>query len=141
MLSLDDNCHSSPGTTVNGSCQRKMTMPNNNNKSSELVFDRHLSGYFQAHLVQLDETMTAIFKAVYEIYNFLATEKLDNILPHDLAIIKPVLDSIRNFHCPLNHNEDKTNARDSRWVTWIEFQTHYLSEDKRSHPWPTRWQN
>ena len=108
------------------------TMPNNNNESPKLTLDSHRSGYFQAHLVQLDETMTDIFKAVYEIYNFLATEKLDNILPQDLTKIKPVLDSIRNFHCPLNHNEDKTDARDSRRVTWIEFH-HTIFQKIRDH--------
>ena len=71
---------------------------------------------YQARLVILDDLMDAIFTAIYDIYNFLALEKWEQILPQDLDTLKPVLESLRNFHCPLNHNEDMTHMKEQKML-------------------------
>ena len=97
-------------------------------QSEEVDVVNNIEHRYQARLVILDELMDEIFTAIYDIYNFLALEKWEQILPQDLDTIKPVLESLRNFHCPLNHNEDMTHRRDTRRVTWIEF--HHTIFDK-----------
>ena len=88
-------------------------------QSEEVDVVNNIEHRYQARLVILDDLMDEIFTAIYDIYNFLALEKWEQILPQDLDTLKPVLESLRNFHCPLNHNEDMTHRRDTRRVTWI----------------------
>lgn len=83
-------------------------------------------------LIELDEHLTLIIKTIFESYNLLVATGVDETNRHDLHRLKSVLELLRNFHCPVLHNENRSNVNDSRRSAWIELH-HSLFMAVRDH--------
>ena len=88
--------------------------------------------HLQAYIPLVEERFENLTKLLFEIYNYLATSDLKDIRAPDLFELKGIIESLRNFHCPILHNESRTNINDSRRSAWIEIH-HSLFSTIRDH--------
>lgn len=71
-------------------------------------------------LTDLDETITKVIKQLFLAYNQIAKLPLETAPKHDLDQLKKLVQTLRDMHCAVSHNESVANARSSAREYWIE---------------------
>ena len=74
----------------------------------------------KASMPVLEEMLDKLIKCVFDVYNYICVLRIERFNRHDLHNLKSILETIRNYHCPLTHNESRQLQNDSSRVSWIE---------------------
>ena len=71
-------------------------------------------------ITDLDETVDKVIKQLFSAYNTIATLPLETAPKHELDQLKRLVQTLRDMHCAILHNESVANARSSAREYWIE---------------------
>jgi len=88
----------------------------------------------KAAIPAMEGKLETIIKQLFTTYNFLLHIPIKIIRNADLARLKPIIETLRTFPCPLAHNDTRASMQDSRRQIWIEMHHTIFNKIRRHIP-------